>query len=333
MGPPGQRTGGGGASLAPSSRNDYDVESMLSARSLPQRQYPSRWDRAAAGGRVTPDCDRLSESAAARILPSPTYSTRAGPAYRRRADDAYERYDHLDEQPPRREYSPMRMETEAADGVFKGFTTPMPGNGTGYLNERRQEVDTRSRRYPAANTNAAIGEPPERLCSTPAGPYTRGYSASSLSMHNDLGGIREPQPPPPQPPPPPSRYGYGGEKSRNPYDDNYSRAALSHYGGEANSACGAATAGRYRRTSVASAASKYRNPEYYQSWDSASGWDGNGLDQAGYGVHLGERALSPRTFKRECQRAYKEARAQRMRNLEEGLYGKCDWATFDSKYC
>lgn len=61
-------------------------------------------------------------------------------------------------------------------------------------------------------------------------------------------------------------------------------------------------------------------------WDSSSSC----CDNSGY---PNDRSLSPRTFKKECQRAYTEAKAQRMRNLEEGLYGKCDWATFDSKYC
>lgn len=100
------------------------------------------------------------------------------------------------------------------------------------------------------------------------------------------------------------------------YRDDYPPESIRH-----------APSSRYSSTldNLDSVSKRGASHEYESSWDGGSNW----CDDQNRNDH----SLSPKTFKKECQRAYKEARAQRMRNLEEGLYGKCDWATFDSKYC
>lgn len=274
----------GAPSVAPSSRNDYDVESLLSARSLPQRDY-SHWGRRPD----TDNYDRRSEYTQAH----PQYM-RVDSPLRHRSTYRDSSYDKL-EPPPRREYSPIRKVDNELDSSFKGFTTPLPGNDPGYIQE--QIDNPRLRRYRESERSSI-----------------RDYSSTLPS--NDSYINKEP------------KQRYRENRNRNVFDDDYPSEPMRH-GSSIKSKYEEPIPERYSRDFPLS--SKKCEPEYHRSWESASSyWDNEACQP---GQHVNEQALSPQTFKRECQKAYKEARAQRMRNLEEGLYGKCDWATFDSKYC
>ncbi len=42
-----------------------------------------------------------------------------------------------------------------------------------------------------------------------------------------------------------------------------------------------------------------------------------------------EQPMDPKTFREECRKAYLEAAAQRQRNAEMSVWGRCNWATYD----
>ncbi len=42
-----------------------------------------------------------------------------------------------------------------------------------------------------------------------------------------------------------------------------------------------------------------------------------------------EQPMDPKTFREECRKAYLEATAQRQRNAEMSVWGRCNWATYD----
>lgn len=309
------------ASLAPSSRNDYDVDSMLSSRSLAApRDYGWPQHRSLADGpygRRGSDASRL-RSQYTRASPPPP------PPFR----DAYD--PKLDQSPTRREYSPLRKVSKGLDGVFKGFTTPLPGNDPGYLAEAADLVDhSGSVRTPSSRRYSEVDRASLYRGLSAAGSVSAPHLGGGGGGH-DLYG-QEPH----------YRYRGGVEyAATNPAYaiDDYPPEPTSRYLPEAGKRYGEPAAG-YAAPSVAGGR---RSADCYQPWHSAAVtppppptacWDGMAMDVDQASPRMAEQPLSPRTFKRECQRAFKEARAQRMRNLEEGLYGKCDWATFDAKYC
>lgn len=250
-----------------STRNDYDVDSMLSSRS--QARDNPRWDRRS----VADNYDRRSE-----VSPPPTQYSRADSPARPHAYSSYRGSEYDKPDPPmRREHSPIMKAPRTA--TFKGFTTPLPGNDLGY-----DDIGSTKRMH--------YVPPPE-----PERSY-KGFTSSSLHepSYKD------------------QRFRYSG--CRDQYPEDYPPEAGSNM---------RAPPRRYVPDSASVSARNHEFDGCDRSWDGGGSWCDNS--------YPGEQSLSPKTFKKECQRAYKEARAQRMRNLEEGLYGKCDWATFDSKYC
>lgn len=274
-------------STAHSSKNDYDVESLLSARTLPSREY-SRWDQRS----VIDNCDRRN------CAPSvPKYKRSSSPTrnHRRHSGCRVSDYDKSLDLSLRREYSPVRNSEKVRDDSFKGFTTPFPGNDSGFVNDCVDEM----RRCPVEA---------ERPFSV------RSYvpsSASACEFHQED---------------PKYRYRVGRPPTcANDYPSKSSGNDRESFFQCANSEQ------RYSMGPPASIASKKRSSSNVHHWENVSTCQNT---TEGYYYPLkGEQILSPQTFKRECARAYNEARAQRIRNLEEGLYGKCDWATYDSKYC
>lgn len=281
-------------SIAQSSRNDYDVESMLSVRTLPTRDAHSRWDH-------RPAIDGHDRRAAATLAPS--YKRVASPprhykycGYREAVD-----YDKVSDPSVRREYSPVRTVEKGRDSAFKGFTTPLPGNDPGYANDSAN--DRRWRRPIEADR-----------CS--ARSYAAPPSVSACESYHE-----EP------------KYMYRPRVCRDlPYTNDYPPEPTSNQNDRKSRYETVEPEQRFATDTAGSIASKKRSTAYARPWEKASSYDSTPGDHQ-CPPAKGELILSPRTFKRECTRAYNEAKAQRMRNLEEGLYGKCDWATYDSKYC
>lgn len=296
----------------PSSRNDYDVDSMLSSRSLPQRDYS--WERQSRA-------DSPYERRGSDISRLRSQYTRLESPYHNPPDY------NMDTSSARREYSPLRKVSKGLDGVFKGFTTALPGNDPGYVTDLEHNASMRtpsSRRYSEVDRASLY----RGLSNAGSMSGSIGAAASMPAAGSNMYA---------------NSYRYRGadrpEYSANTsyMMDDYPPEPTSRYLHEASKRCDEPPAG-YGAPSVSSANGR-RSADCYR-WDATAAtpppqppgscWD---MDAESASPRMGEQPLSPRTFKRECQRAFKEARAQRMRNLEEGLYGKCDWATFDAKYC
>lgn len=293
----------------PPPRNDYEVDSML-PRSLPQRDYS--WERRS-------HVDNPYERRGSDISRLRSQYTRL--------ESPYDHHDYkMDISPTRREYSPLRKVSKGLDGVFKGFTTALPGNDPGYAADVVDLEHNASVRTPSSRRYSEVDRASLYRGLSNAGSMSGsvGAAASMPGTGSDLYGNSY-------------RYRDRPEYSTNPsyMMDDYPPEPSSRYLHEAPKRYDEPSAA-YSAPSVASANGR-RSADCYR-WDTtatpppppASCWE---VDAEPASPRMGEQPLSPRTFKRECQRAFKEARAQRMRNLEEGLYGKCDWATFDAKYC
>lgn len=281
-----------------SSRNDYDVRSMLSSRALPSKDLKepiNRWDR-----RPVPDNYGRRNS---QILHH-TQGVHQNNRFNRPSSPMRQQYSYTpresdyDKPEPsvRREYSPQRRE-RSQDGSFKGFTTPFPGSEAGVNNDHIDE-DVRRRSYPVEGQRPAsisARYPPSTPNETRYRPYT--------SMNG-------------YPPEPHRLMAENKNEMRGPPEPRYSA-----------SDAGSSISTRRRP-------SNFGTYGYDRTWEESSNYGGNVPgDQTEMQTKLDHSTLSPRTFQRECQRAYQEARTQRLRNVEEGLYGKCTWATYDSKYC
>lgn len=53
-------------------------------------------------------------------------------------------------------------------------------------------------------------------------------------------------------------------------------------------------------------------------------------DPMAVGYEKYEQPMDPNRFREECRKTYIEASAQRQRNAEMSLWGRCDWATYDT---
>ncbi|KAK7590685.1 hypothetical protein V9T40_002298 [Parthenolecanium corni] len=300
-------------SMGPNTRNDYEVDSMMSTRSMPQREYS--WERQS---RVDSPYERRGSD----ISRLRSQYTRVSPFQDHRYDSK------MDVSPTRREYSPLRKVSKGFDGVFKGFTTALPGNDPGYManaadmmehgsmrtpsSRRYSEVD-RASLYRGLSNAGSMSAPIGAAASMTAGSdlYANNYryrdSRPEYATSNPSYMVDD------YPPEPTSRYLHDSNKRYDDPSASYSAPSVSSANGRRSADC-------YRWDTTAATPPPQPPPP-------APCWD---VEEE---PRMSDQPLSPRTFKRECQRAFKEARAQRMRNLEEGLYGKCDWATFDAKYC